>query len=424
MRIHGIEIFAAEIAEVAGFFGAGADFGQGDTFEDGFERVEEIKIGFGRSGQAKAYPTCVFVAVNEHLFCAATAGDKADAGFDEADVGFGCGMNARGVEADFAATAKSHALRRGDDGFARVLDGKIDVLKLFDRHVELVPLLFLCGDEDEHEIGANGKIDGLIGDDHRIEICFQAFKAFVNHGDEVCADGVHLGVKFAADDAVAEVDEARAGVAFNFFSGVFERFQNDDAARLFNFPGAGSGEIENGGSSLFRFVKTFAAGGENFFDEYGDGAILFFELSDEISDAERVNDFERAEFPAEAPAHGAVDVGDIVGNFRDAAGSVRAGFGERAPEELLGFVDLLAFENGSNEGAKAFARVVNGFAGFERGEFCFLAGTVFERVDVEGENFFFAGPFYFFVKALTGFVAEHFAFEHFLDERRNFVKFA
>ena len=91
---------------------------------------------------------------------------------------------------------------------------------------------------------------------------------------------------------------------------------------------------------------------------------------------------------------------------------------------MLGFVDLLAFENGSNEGAKAFARVVNGFAGFERREFCFLAGTVFEGVGVQREDFFFAGPFYFFVEALAGFVAEHFAFEHFFDEWRNFVTFA
>src|SRR5579859_1711172 len=44
LRVHGVEIFAAEVAEVAGLFGAGADFGEGDVFEDGFESVEKIKI--------------------------------------------------------------------------------------------------------------------------------------------------------------------------------------------------------------------------------------------------------------------------------------------------------------------------------------------------------------------------------------------
>src|SRR5205807_6289843 len=128
---HGVEIFAAEIAEVAGFFCTGADFGEGDAFENGLERVEKIEVGFGRSGQAEAYPakTSVFVGVDEHFFCAAAAGDEADTGFDEADVSFSCGVNARGVEADFATAAESHTLRGGDDGLARVLDGEIDVLE-------------------------------------------------------------------------------------------------------------------------------------------------------------------------------------------------------------------------------------------------------------------------------------------------------
>ncbi len=67
-------------------------------------------------------------------------------------------MNSCGVKADFATAAEGHALRRSDDWFAGVLNGEIDVLKLLDSHVELVPFLFLGGDEDEHEICANGKI--------------------------------------------------------------------------------------------------------------------------------------------------------------------------------------------------------------------------------------------------------------------------
>src|SRR5215470_12221754 len=112
----------------------------------------------------------VFVGSDEHFLCATTAGDEADAGFDEADVGFGCGVNACGVEADFAAAAKGHALWSGDDRLARVLDGEIDVLELFNRHVKLVPLLLLRSDENEHEICADGKIDGLIGDYHGVEV--------------------------------------------------------------------------------------------------------------------------------------------------------------------------------------------------------------------------------------------------------------
>ena len=44
----------------------------------------------------------------------------------------------------------------------------------------------------------------------------QAREAFMNHGKQVAADGVHLRVEFAADDAVAEIDQARAGIFLDF----------------------------------------------------------------------------------------------------------------------------------------------------------------------------------------------------------------
>ena len=57
------------------------------------------------------------------------------------------------------------------------------------------------------------KFDGLVGDDHGVEIGAQALQAGLDHGGDVVADGVHLGVKFAAENAVAEIDEAGAGIA-------------------------------------------------------------------------------------------------------------------------------------------------------------------------------------------------------------------
>ena len=57
----------------------------------------------------------------------------------------------------------------------------------------------------------------------------------MNHGDEVGADGVHLGVKFAAEHAVAEVDQAGAGISLDFLAGIFQRFQKNDAGRICEF---------------------------------------------------------------------------------------------------------------------------------------------------------------------------------------------
>jgi hypothetical protein len=87
--------------------------------------------------------------------------------------------------------------------------------------VELVPLLFLSCDKNKHEICADGEVHSLIGDNHGVKVRFEALQAFVDHGNEVCANGVHLGVKFAAEDAVAEINQAGAGVALDFFSGIF-----------------------------------------------------------------------------------------------------------------------------------------------------------------------------------------------------------
>jgi len=54
----------------------------------------------------------------------------------------------------------------------------------------------------------------------------------MHHGGDVAADGVHLGMKFAAEDAVAQVDEAGAGVGGDFPGLVLERFQDEDAGRF------------------------------------------------------------------------------------------------------------------------------------------------------------------------------------------------
>ena len=40
VEIHGHQIGAAEVAQFAGFFAAGGDFGHGDVFEHRLQRVE------------------------------------------------------------------------------------------------------------------------------------------------------------------------------------------------------------------------------------------------------------------------------------------------------------------------------------------------------------------------------------------------
>src|SRR6202030_4054361 len=188
----------------------------------------------------------VFVRANDHFLRSAARGDEADSRFDEAEVGFGGGVNARAVQADFAAASQGEALGRDHYWARRVLDGEINVLELAHGEVEVVPFLLLGSDEQEHQVGAHGKIHGLVGDDHGLEISTEALEAGVQHGGDVAADGVHLGVKFAAEDAIAQVDEAGAGIRGDFPGLVLERFEDDDAGRLARFGEGAGGQVEDG----------------------------------------------------------------------------------------------------------------------------------------------------------------------------------
>ena len=70
-------------------------------------------------------------------------------------------------------------------------------------------------------------------------------------------------------------------------------------------------------------------------------------------DAQSVPHFEWAKLPGEAPAHGAIDVGDGVGNFGNAASGVETSLGDEFPKELLGLVAWLTGDSGRQNGAEA-----------------------------------------------------------------------
>ena len=125
----------------------------------------------------------MFVCTNQHFLGSAASGNQAHSRFHQADVCFGRCLNLCRVQAHFAPAAESHTLRRGNNRLWRVFDGQVDVLKLLHRHVQLVPFLFLRGHKHQHQIGANGKIHGLVGNDHSVEISFQPLQTLVHHGD-------------------------------------------------------------------------------------------------------------------------------------------------------------------------------------------------------------------------------------------------
>ena len=125
--------------------------------------------------------------------------------------------------------------------------------------VDLVPLLVLDGEEELHEVGADGEVGGVAGDDEGFEVgdlLAGGLEGLGDEGDDVVAEGVHLGVQFDGGDAVAEVDDGGSGVLLDDAVGLFDDGERGDAF------GDGDGLVGAGDG-----VEVVAAA--------GDGGVVF-----------------------------------------------------------------------------------------------------------------------------------------------------
>ena len=172
-------------------------------------------------------------------------------------------------------------------------------------------------------------------------------------------------MKFAANHAVTQVDQARPGILFDFAPRLFQRFQDDDTLRLFNFLHAAGTNIKDGRRAPFRFVESLAPARKYFLDDRRNGPAFFLHLSGECFYSNRVHHFEGSEFPSKAPTHRAVHIHDAVGNLRHAARGVQAHLREASPNKLLSLIALLPFEERPHQRAQPLARIFNCLARFE-----------------------------------------------------------
>ena len=127
-------------------------------------------------------------------------------------------LAARSVEADFGAATESQAKGRGNDRARTEFDGRRHLLEVVDEARELVPFALLCSEKELHQIGADGEIVAVAGDDETGEIADRVGRRVEDGGDEsenVAADGVLERVQLDAGDAVTEIDQRCAGVGAN-----------------------------------------------------------------------------------------------------------------------------------------------------------------------------------------------------------------
>jgi len=82
------------------------------------------------------------------------------------------------VQRDFRSTARHKPNGADTTGFRREFNGLRHALELANGKVNIVPLVFLHAHQQQHEVGADGKICRVIGNDKRVEVvarpaCFE-----------------------------------------------------------------------------------------------------------------------------------------------------------------------------------------------------------------------------------------------------------
>ncbi len=297
-----------------------------------------------------------------------------------------------------------------------------------DGDLDLVPLLFLDGEQELHEVGADGEVGGVAGDDEGFEVADGVGRGLEGLGDErddVAAEGVHLGVEFDGGDAVAEVDEGGAGVLFDDAVGLLEGGERDGAGRCRDgLVGSGGGVEELAAAGGLGGVAVpggilVGAGVEEPGDVFRDGQPEELHLVRGGTGAGGVHHFEGAELPVEAGVHGLVDLDDGGGGFAggggDAVGGVGEELGEEGPVERCG---LIFFGVAVEELVDAGGGGLDVFGHLDRGKFGAGGGLVVEGLPVEdvAEVAAFLILAGLLVEAAADLVAEQLLFEHGADE--------
>ena len=116
------------------------------------------------------------------------------------------------MQDDLAATAEREARRRHHHRHVRVPQPHRRALERADHQIDFVPVAFLRLEQEQHQVRAGGEVQPVVADDERREVVSSLLDGAAEHVDGVAADGVHLRMELDAEHAVAEIDEAGAGV--------------------------------------------------------------------------------------------------------------------------------------------------------------------------------------------------------------------
>ncbi len=309
VRVGGDRVGLREEEQVTRLPGAHGDGRGRDGHEDVAVQAEQVVAGAGR--EALGDPA-------GHGGRATARGNEADAELDEADVRLGQGLGPVGGEHELRPAAECAAAWRDDDRDRHVPDRLGGRLEAPHDPVELAPLALLGFEEHERQVRAGAEVRRGRADDEAVILARGQLHRPLDHRDRVESDDVQLAVELQAQDAVAQVEDGGCRV------------------RREHRPPGGR-EVEGAGARIDRLVPVRA--------EAPRPAVSVCRLRPVDLGQERrrgiaqgVHELEGPEVPAEAPAHGGVDVVHALRDLRPDAGGIGQVGGQRSTEELAGGV--------------------------------------------------------------------------------------
>ena len=106
------------------------------------------------------------------------------------------------------ATAGQGLTKDGGHGWFRAIPQRQEkLLGACNGFFHLLPLSFPAQPEQHHQIGADAEVLPFVGDDEALVLCFRFRHRFADHAEDISVERVRFGMKFEANDAIAEVEQ-------------------------------------------------------------------------------------------------------------------------------------------------------------------------------------------------------------------------
>src|SRR3954468_5552128 len=202
LSIHGDQIRLREKPEISRFDGRGGHLCHGNGFEILLYRFHQLD---------RFAPTCrtntrgSIYRTQQHLLTSTAARQQPNPNLYQTHVQLSVRLTRGGMQSDLSSSSKTHPEWRDNNRLRTELDGLCHALEAADCNIDFVPVTFLNGHEQQHDVGADGEMLCVIGDNESVELVQSRaarFQRLRNELHDVATERVHLRMKLDGSDAV------------------------------------------------------------------------------------------------------------------------------------------------------------------------------------------------------------------------------